>query len=125
MGMRCYCHHVPGRLRVKIPGLQGEPAEAERVETCLQAIAGVTGVKGNPVTGSVVIFYDPDRTAQDRILSVLQDQGWFDASLAIPHDEQVRTAVAEFGMRPGRAALGWAVGKSLDASGLSLLAALL
>ncbi len=125
MGMRCYCHHVPGRLRVKIPGLQGEPAEAERVETVLRAIPGVTGVRGNPLTGSVVVLYDPDHTAQDRILNILQDQGLFDASLAITHEEQVRAAVAEFGMRLGRAALGWAVGKSLDASGLSLLAALL
>ncbi len=123
--MRCYCHHVPGRLRVKLPDLKRDPAAAERVERLLKEIPGVTAVKVTPLTGSVVVLYDSGQTAHDRILALLQDQGLYDAAQALTHDEHVQAAVADVGMRLGRAALGWAVGRSLDASGLSLLAALL
>lgn len=123
--MRYYCHHVPGRIRVKLPDLKREPAEAGRVEKIMGGLKGVTAVKVTPLTGSVVVHYDPDRTAHDRILATLQDHGLFDASLTISNNEHVQAAVAEAGIRLGRAALGWAVGRSLDASGLSLLAALL
>lgn len=123
--MHYYCHHVPGRIRVKLPDLKREPAEADRVEKILGGLKGVTAVKVTPLTGSVVVLYDPGRTAHDRILATLQDHGLFDASLAISNDEQVQAVVADAGMRLGRAALGWAVGRSLNASGFSLLAALL
>jgi copper chaperone CopZ len=123
--MRYYCHHVPGRIRVKLTDLKHEPTEAVRVEKLLNGVEGVTDVKVTPLTGSVVVLYDPGRTAHDRILAALQDEGLFEASLAISNDEHVQTAVAEVGMRLGRAVLGWVVGRSLDASGLSLLAALL
>jgi copper chaperone CopZ len=123
--MRCYCHHVPGRLRVKLPDLKRDPAAAERVERLLKELTGVTAVKVTPLTGSVVVLYDSGQTAHDRILALLQDQGLYDAAQALTHDEHVQAAVADVGMRLGRAALGWAVGRSLDASGLSLLAALL
>lgn len=125
MTTRCYCHHVPGRIRVKLPDVKREPAVADRVEEILKGVAGVTAVKVTPLTGSVVILYNPGQTAHGRILSVLQDQGLFDPSQAVTNDEHVQAAVADVGMRLGRAALGWAVGRSLDASGLSLLAALL
>lgn len=123
--MRYYCHHVPGRIRVKLPDLKREPTEAGHVEKLLGALTGVTAVKVTPLTGSVVVRYDPDHTAHDRILATLQDHGLFDASLAISNDELVQAVAAEAGMRLGRAALGWAVGRGLNASGFSLLAALL
>ncbi|MCU0560852.1 MAG: heavy-metal-associated domain-containing protein [Desulfobacterales bacterium] len=123
--MRYYCHHVPGRLRVKLPDLKRKPAAADRVQKILDGLKGVIAVKVTPLTGSVVVHYDPDRTTHDRILAPLQDHGLFDASLAISNDEQVQAAVADAGMRLGRAALGWAVGRSLNAGGFSLLAAFL
>jgi copper chaperone CopZ len=123
--MRYYCHHVPGRIRVKLPSLRQEPTEAARVENLLQGIAGVTAVHVKVLTGSVVVRYDPDRTSHECILAPLQEQGLFDAAQAVSNDEHVKSAVAEVGLRLSRAALGWAVGRSLDARGLSLLAALL
>ena len=123
--MRYYCHHVPGRIRVKLPDLKQEPAEAERAMKALNGVEGVTAVKVTPLTGSVVVLYDSDQTAHDRILAILQEEGLFDASLAFSNDEQVKKAVSDVGLRLGRAVLGWVVGRSLDASGLSLLAALL
>lgn len=52
-------HHVPGRLRVRVPRIKGAMAEARAVEARLSAIKGVSGVESRELTGSVVIYYDP------------------------------------------------------------------
>lgn len=72
-------HRLPGRLRVKVPGLSGD---GERVapyqavfEEALAALPGVLGVSGNPLTGSVLINYDPAATAEAAIRSWL-DWAW-------------------------------------------------
>ncbi|MDQ6665502.1 MAG: hypothetical protein M3Z23_14060 [Acidobacteriota bacterium] len=56
--MSCYIHHLPGRLRVRVPGLKGNPAGAAKIVERLTALDGVMGAQANPVTGSVLIRYD-------------------------------------------------------------------
>ncbi len=56
--MSCYIHHLPGRLRVRVPGLKGNPAGALEIVDGLTALDGVTGAEVNPITGSVLIRYD-------------------------------------------------------------------
>lgn len=123
--MSCYFHNVPGRLRVKIPTLKGRPARIKAVEDLLSNLDGTENIQSNPLTGSVVINYDPDLLAAQQIIQILVDHQYFDASKAITHDELVQSAAAKAGSKIGKIVFGWAVSKTLEASGLSMLAAII
>ena len=123
--MNYYFHNVPGRLRVKIPILKGRPAGIKAVEDLLLNLAGRERLKTNTLTGRVVINYDPDLLNAQQIIQLLIDHQYFDASSAITHDELVQNAAAEAGFKIGKMIVGWAVGKTLEANGLSMLAAII
>jgi hypothetical protein len=53
-------HHVPGRLRFRIPDAKGNPERLEQARAALEVLEGVRSVDVNSVTGSVVIEYDPE-----------------------------------------------------------------
>ena len=52
-------HFLPGRVRVKLPGLRGNTALAREVQHTLVAIDGIQHVEVSPITGSVLVLYDP------------------------------------------------------------------
>jgi hypothetical protein len=54
-------HHVPGRVRMKIPAGKGNPELLKQVSETFAAIPGIEEVVVNPTTGSVVLRYDVDR----------------------------------------------------------------
>jgi hypothetical protein len=64
MGRVELLHAIPGRLRLRVPEIKGSPARAREVE---QQVAGlkmmVRRVEANPVTGSILLVYDPDDSA--------------------------------------------------------------
>ncbi len=57
--MNRYVHHVPGRLRVRMPSIKGNVAAANSLEGRIRAQHGVINVQTNPLTGSVLVHYDP------------------------------------------------------------------
>jgi len=57
--MSQYVHHVPGRLRVRVPGVKGNLEEAVWWEKRIRAQRGVKNVQASPLTGSVLVHYDP------------------------------------------------------------------
>src|SRR5919197_459487 len=54
-------HAIPGRLRVRIARLRGDAALAASVIDELSGVAGVEQIEANPVTGSLLIVFDPRR----------------------------------------------------------------
>jgi hypothetical protein len=54
-------HQVPGRVRMKIPSGKGNPELLKQVSETFAVIPGIEHVTVNPVTGSVVLYYDTDR----------------------------------------------------------------
>lgn len=52
-------HHIPGRMRVKLPHAKGNRALLESVKKSISPLPGVRGVEVNPTTGSVLVHYDP------------------------------------------------------------------
>ena len=56
-------HHIPGRIRIEIPGLKKMTIEElKRLEdavTRVRRIEGIRDFRAKPVTGSVTIKYDP------------------------------------------------------------------
>jgi hypothetical protein len=53
--MSYYVHHVPGRLRVRIPEIRNNPLLADEIREILD-IPGIFELTMNEVTGSMVII---------------------------------------------------------------------
>ncbi len=62
----CIRHMLPGRVRVYVPGWAGKGKRT--IETGLRLIEGVRRAQANPLTGTVLIDYDPTVTDVQIIL---------------------------------------------------------
>jgi copper chaperone CopZ len=70
------CVHVlPGRLRVRLAAIKKAPAMAAQVEQALRQVTGIAEAVANPVTGSVLVRYDAERTTPQTILARLAPYG--------------------------------------------------
>jgi hypothetical protein len=123
--MSYYIHSVPGRLRVKIPGIKGRAALCHGVEDVFSAYEGIDRVSANPATGSVVIHYDRHTTHPDNLFAILAEKGYFDRALAVRHSGASKGHFAHGGEAVRKALVGWLVGKALEPTGLSFLTALI
>jgi hypothetical protein len=56
-------HAIPGRVRLRFPALKGEPDLSREVQKQLATLPVVRHVEVNPVTGSVLVLYDPADSA--------------------------------------------------------------
>jgi len=54
-------HHVPGRIRLHVPIIRKLPVSTLKKLSTLPVPEGVKDVSANPITGSLVITYDPQR----------------------------------------------------------------
>lgn len=66
-------HALPGRVRLKVAKVKGNPALARHVEEKLAQVPGIRQVEAKPVTGSLLVHYDTDQLfslASMEILSV-------------------------------------------------------
>ena len=91
-----YVHSLEGRLRIKIPRVKGAAGQAQEVERQLRQSPGVEYVSANPITGNVLILYNPGLTTQDDILSSLKEMGY----LSQPSPEVVQR-IGSHATQPG------------------------
>jgi copper chaperone CopZ len=93
-----YLHTIEGRLRIKSAILKGEPEKACEVERQLKSREGVTDVTVNPITGSVLVLYDPRCLSQSVILDTLKALGCFETARGIPiGTHELHSVRSEFG----------------------------
>jgi hypothetical protein len=59
--MTCDVHHVPGRIRFKIPGLRNDRTLIGALPRALTAYDGVDRVEVRPESNSLIVHYDPSR----------------------------------------------------------------
>lgn len=52
-------HALRGRVRLKVAGIKNNPGLAQEIKQRLSNKAGVSRVQINPITGSVLMYYDP------------------------------------------------------------------
>lgn len=52
-------HYLPGRLRLRLDRLRGNPEQARRFEAELAAVPGVRRVQAKPASGSLLLEYRP------------------------------------------------------------------
>jgi len=74
--MSAYLHMLDGRLRIKVAEVKGSPAMATLVETELKELQGITRVSANPLTGNVLVLYDPELVGVREIIEALRAGGY-------------------------------------------------
>lgn len=75
-----YVHALEGRLRIKIPEVKGAPLQAREVERHLLLSPGADEVSANPITGNVLILYNPRLIGQGEIILALKELGYLEES---------------------------------------------
>lgn len=73
-------HRIPGRVRIKVPTIRYSPGGALLLQGLVEALPGVEKVQCNPVTGSVVVYYDEALLSAERIVEVLKENGHLNAA---------------------------------------------
>ena len=51
-------HSLPGRVRLRVDALRRNPVLAQAVEQRAAAIGGVLTARANPLSGSLLVYYD-------------------------------------------------------------------
>jgi hypothetical protein len=127
--MSHYVHHVPGRLRVKAPTLKRNPARAAGACAAITALYGVSSAEANPVTGSLLVTYDPIRIDPRGVLDRLAEDGVIGRDVEIPAPSQVSIDVGRLAADAtgnlGNALVGVLVEKLVERSAVALVAAVL
>ncbi|GLV60778.1 hypothetical protein KDH_75970 [Dictyobacter sp. S3.2.2.5] len=63
-------HTITGRVRVHVPGWSGQGRR--HVEMQLQQLPGVERVQANPVTGNILLLFDPTVQSEPSLLQAIQ-----------------------------------------------------
>ncbi len=73
-----YVHALEGRLRIKIPEVKGAPLKGREIEGHLNLCHGVDEVSANPITGSILVLYNPRLISQEEIILSLKELGYLE-----------------------------------------------
>jgi hypothetical protein len=64
-------HAIPGRVRLKVAKLRNNPPLARVIQERLGAVRGIQGVEATPLTGSVLVLFDPQVvTAHESLMNL-------------------------------------------------------
>jgi hypothetical protein len=66
-------HAIPGRLRLKVAKIKGDPALARKAQNALIRVPGVKQVEAQPLTGSVLIHYELAEVLTEEAAMALTD----------------------------------------------------
>lgn len=113
-------HHVRGRLRVRTPELKRNDEKACAVERALRTQPGIRSVEVNALTGSVLVYYDPELLNAEAVLAAIRDRGKLrlERAAARPARSAPQSKVAD-------AMLWWAFEKVVERSVPLVIGALL
>jgi P-type Ca2+ transporter type 2C len=107
-----YLHSTPGRMRIRVPDRRGDEGFSQLMEQELGRNPGVTQVYANPLTGSVLILFDPLRLDDRQILDDLGRMGLV-GDLICSAPSAVTPATPTATLTELSARIGVAVGKEL------------
>ena len=88
---------VDGRVRLRHPALK-DAATAELVCSVVGAVEGITSVQSNPLTGSLLIYYDVEKLTREQLLELAEQGAAFIPGLneeEAPAAETAETAEGE------------------------------
>lgn len=122
--MPAHFHHVPGRLRVHVPGIKGNSLRAQAIENYLSQFKGVSRVEGRPLTGSVVVHYDANTLDSRTLFSALNIRTDIRA-LPSKHSPASPNHSGRIAAKAAKAVAGYALEKAVERGIPLLLRALL
>jgi heavy metal translocating P-type ATPase len=67
-----FCHSVPGRLRVKVAAIRRQPDKAGALANWLTLQQKIHKADANPITGSVIVEYDPQAAQPEELYPLLE-----------------------------------------------------
>lgn len=117
-----WVHSTPGRLRVKVAAIKRDPAAAAAAERRLRREPEIVDAVASPVTGSIVIHYDAQRTSPQTILGHLSRHG---LPAAMPKPTPLEQISTELGRTLGKELLRLALAELLSIGPLEMLFALI
>ncbi len=123
--MNHFIHSTPGRLRIKIPTLKGNPIGCQAVRSHLDSTSGINSVITNAVTGSVILHYDVSRITEGDLLNLLQKNDVVDVSKITTSDPFVHETLSKAGKVIQKAAVSLVLDRMLGGTPFSLLTVLL
>jgi hypothetical protein len=111
-------------MRIKIPSIKQRPYKVTAVESLFKFSPGIVNAKASPVTGSLVLTYDPDVVHPTALIGILKQNYYLqgDASRLVNRAGS-RAISTVIGRTVGKAAFSWAVGRALQSNGLGMLSA--
>ncbi len=66
-------HTMPGRVRLRVDKVKGNPAFAQKAQDKLGRVPGIKKVEARPLTGSVLVYYDAAALLAEGTLAALTD----------------------------------------------------
>ena len=66
-------HTMPGRVRLRVDKVKGNPAFAQKAQDKLGRLPGIKRVEAQPLTGSVLVYYDAAALLAEGALAALTD----------------------------------------------------
>lgn len=128
--MAAYVHHTPGRLRVRTAAIKRNEKGAAAVRELLASHAGVRDCTANTVTGSLLIRYDADLIAPDRLLEWLRSAGYCCDQTVLPArgtrtQPKLSQGLSQAGSAVSRTVMGVLVEKAVERSAVALIGAIL
>jgi copper chaperone CopZ len=112
-------HHLPGRLRLRSAVLKGNTFASEEARRHLAQIDGVTSVRANPATGSVLLEYDPNVLSPDKATEVLAAHG-----CALRATEARTETGGKRADQLASAAMNWAINAIAERLAMAMITAL-
>lgn len=73
---------IDGRVRLRHPALK-KPDLADMALSVVKSVEGVTDVRVNPVTGSMLLFYDTEKLSREQLLALAHQ-----CSAFLPDEEE-------------------------------------
>ena len=112
-------HHLPGRLRLRSAVLKGNLRASEEVRRNLAQIGGVSPASVNPITGSVLLEYDPEVIPPSKVVDVLATHGYI-----VGAGEQETEAGTGWTDKVAIAAKDWVINALAERLALAVIGAL-
>jgi hypothetical protein len=120
--MSHYLHELPGRLRIRIPALRQSSHKARNIERSVKNLPGVHSVSINTVTGSLLVYYDPEYIESGAILNILHRERYITNTIAVsptPEDN----ALNKMGEAVSKAIVTFLLDRALQGTPFSIVTA--
>lgn len=88
-------HYVSGRIRFRVPSLQGKDTLARQLTEQLSSLGAVDGAEVNPVTGTILIHYRENRVAPILVMGTVIRLLGLDKALDAPRRGRFPLAVTD------------------------------